>query len=294
MASRSVAAVIAGTQLTRIERLPDSEGLHNEIVLQKGHAVHFGASITQMIALGGGKAMEAGHANHVEKRHLMEAITDRTAALMYVKSHHAVQKGMQSLETMLSVAQEHKIPLIVDAAAEADLRRYTAMGADLVIYSGGKAIEGPTSGLICGRADLIEACRAQYKGIGRAMKVGKEAIIGLLTALQRYGTREETAQAQKQRMGWLIDQLTDINGLECRLARDEAGREIYRAELRIDAQRLGWSATELMKRLEGGDPAIYTRHHYANMGILQIDPRPLLPGQEQVIVKRIRELAGAK
>ncbi|MBA4493898.1 DgaE family pyridoxal phosphate-dependent ammonia lyase [Paenactinomyces guangxiensis] len=288
----SVAAVIAGTNLTRIEKLPFSDGLKNEILIQKGHAVHFGASVTQMISLGGGKVIEAGQANHVEKDHLIHSVTDQTAALFYVKSHHAVQKGMQSLETMISIAKERVIPVIVDAAAEEDLRKYINMGADLVIYSGGKAIEGPTSGFICGRSHLIEACRAQYQGIGRAMKVGKEAVVGLLTALKRYESREDLSQEQKQRMLRLVEQIKGMAGIEGRVVQDEAGREIYRAELRIDSEKFGMSACELIRHLESGDPAIYTRNHYANTGMIYIDPRPLLPGQEQLIIKRIKEIAG--
>lgn len=182
----SIAAVIAGCRLSLIEQLPFSEGLKNNIVIQKGHAVHFGASVQQMIALGGGKAVEVGNANHVEEAHLREAIDAQTAALFYVKSHHAIQKGMQSLATMIQLGREYGLPVIVDAAAEEDLRRYVALGADLVIYCRGKVIGGPTSGFITGRASLVTACRAQYKGVGRAMKVGKEAIAGLLTALRQY------------------------------------------------------------------------------------------------------------
>lgn len=292
--SISVAAVIAGTNLTRIEGLPFSDGLRNEIVIQKGHLVHFNAPITQMIALGGGKAVEVGQVNHVEKSHIVESITEQTAALFYVKSHHTVQKGMQSLETMIAVAREHQLPIIVDAAAEEDLHQYIAMGADLVIYSGGKAIGGPTSGFICGRAPLIEACRAQYQGIGRAMKVGKEAIAGLLTALQRYENKEDSSKEQRERMRWLLEQLKGVRGMEGRMVKDEAGREIYRAQLKIDPQVLGMDAYELIRQLESGNPAIFSRNHDANLGIIHIDPRPLLQGQEELIVKRIREIVEEK
>jgi L-seryl-tRNA(Ser) seleniumtransferase/D-glucosaminate-6-phosphate ammonia-lyase len=290
----STAAVIAGTNLLRIERLPDSAGLRNEVVIQKGHAVHFGASVTQMIGLGGGKAVEVGQANHVEKSHILEAVSERTAALFYVKSHHAVQKGMQSLETMIAIAKEKGIPIIVDAAAEEDLKRYWNAGADLVIYSGGKAIGGPTSGFVCGRADLIEACRMQYKGIGRAMKVGKEAIVGLLTAIQRYESAEDQSAIERQRMQWLIEQLRDIPGIKGTIVKDEAGREIYRAQLSIDKDVLGIDAGAIIQRLESGNPAIFTRNHYSNLGLINIDPRPMLPGQEEWVVKRIKEIASNK
>lgn len=284
----ATAAVIAGTNLTRIEAIPHVSGVPNEIIIQKGHAVHFGASITQMIAIGGGRVVEVGQANHVEKRHIAEAVTENTAALFYVKSHHAVQKGMQPIETMLSIAREKGIPLIIDAAAEEDFRKYIAMGADLVVYSGGKALEGPTSGLICGRAPLIDACRAQYKGVGRPMKVGKEAIAGLLTALQRYDQRPDESERQRGKMEWLIRELNGLPGVKGTIVQDEAGRAIYRAQLTIDPKVAGLSAYELIKRLESGSPAVYTRNHYANLGMLSIDPRPLLEGQEKIIAERMK------
>lgn len=286
----SVAAAIAGNSLSLIERLPDSEGLKNEVILQKGHAVHFGACITQMIALGGGRPAEVGQANHVERQHIEEAFTPKTAALLYVKSHHAVQKGMQSIAVMAAIAKERGVPLIVDAAAEEDLRKYIAAGADLVIYSGGKAIGGPTSGFICGRQDLIRACRAQYKGVGRAMKVGKEAMIGLMTALEQYDKKPDDAAEQKQRMRWLLDQLAGTPGIRGEIVQDESGRDIFRAQLTLDPKVTGLNAEAIIRQLEQGSPAIYTRNHYANLGMIHIDPRPLLPGQEEIIASRIKEL----
>jgi uncharacterized pyridoxal phosphate-dependent enzyme len=290
----AVAAVIAGTNLTLIESVPHISGVPNEIIIQKGHAVHFGASITQMIALGGGKVVEVGQANHVEKQHIAEAITERTAALFYVKSHHAVQKGMQSIETMLAIAKERGIPLIIDAAAEEDLRKYIATGADLVVYSGGKAIEGPTSGMICGRAPLIDACRAQYKGVGRPMKIGKEGIAGFLTALQRYDERPDESEQQRERMQWLVDEFVDVPGIKGTVIQDEAGRAIYRAQLAVNAKELGLSAYDLIKQLESGNPSIHTRNHYANVGLISIDPRPLLDGQEKVIAARIKDILSSQ
>jgi len=286
----ATAAVIVGENLTLVERVPNTDGLRNEIILQKGHAVNFGASILQMISLGGGKVVEVGLANHVEKDHILGAISEKTAALFYVKSHHAVQKGMQSLDTMIAIAKERNIPIIVDAAAEEDFKYYIARGADLVIYSGGKALEGPTSGLICGKDDLIKACHKQYKGIGRAMKVGKESIIGLMTALDRYESKEDDSQGQLNRMNWLIKELDDLPGVKGNIVQDEAGRAIYRAQLTINEKNAGINAVTLVKKLETGNPAIYTRNYYVNLGIINIDPRPLLLDQEKVIASRIREI----
>ncbi|OUM86702.1 DgaE family pyridoxal phosphate-dependent ammonia lyase [Parageobacillus thermoglucosidasius] len=285
----STAAVIAGTNLNLIERMPNSEGLKNEIIIQKGHNVNFGGSIEQMIRLGGGKVVEVGSVNKVELDHIEQAINDKTAALFYVKSHHAVQKGMQSIESMLSIAKKYRLPLIIDGAAEDDFKKYIALGADIVIYSGGKALGGPTSGFICGKREYMEACRRQYKGIGRAMKVGKEAIAGLIVALNRYSLKEDDPSEQIKRMTKLCEKLNQIDGLKCTVKQDEAGRPIYRAQIEVKKEA-GITAQELLKKLESGNPSIFLRHHYANMGILFVDPRPLLPGQENLIIERIHSI----
>ncbi|MFC0272616.1 DgaE family pyridoxal phosphate-dependent ammonia lyase [Metabacillus herbersteinensis] len=286
----STAAIITGKNLTLIERMPDSEGLRNEIIIQKGHQVHFGANIGQMVRIGGGKVIEVGSANKVEADHIEQAITDKTAALLYVKSHHAVQKGMQTIETMMNIAQKHNIPFIIDAAAEEDFKMYIKIGADIVIYSGGKALEGPTSGFICGKKELMEACRKQYKGIGRPMKVGKEGVAGLLTALKQYASLEDNAEDQIERMTQLNQSLEEVEGLTCSIKQDEAGRAIYRAQIEVNADKTGMSAQELLNRLETGNPAIFLRHHYVNIGILSVDPRPLLKGQEAIIANTIKSI----
>jgi uncharacterized pyridoxal phosphate-dependent enzyme len=285
----STASVIAGKNLSFIEKMPNSDGLKNEIIIQKGQNIHFGGSIDQMIRLGGGRVTEVGSANKVERDHIEEAITDRTAALLYIKSHHAVQKGMQPIETMIKIAKEHNIPLIIDGAAESDFRKYIAMGADIVIYSGGKALEGPTSGFICGKRELMEACRKQYKGIGRAMKVGKEAISGLIIALNQYPFKDDRVKEQIARMTALCEKLNRVEGLSCSIKQDEAGRPIYRAQIEVQKQA-GITAEQLLHQLESGNPAIYLRHHYANIGILAVDPRPLLLGQEEIIAEQITSI----
>lgn len=286
----SVAAVIAGVDRELIERMPDSAGIRNEIIVQRGHSEPFGAFVKQMIALGGGRTVEVGRPDLTEERHIREAVTDKTAALFYVKSHRTSQSGMQSLEAMIAAAREYGLPVIVDAAAEEDLRRYISAGADIVIYSGAKALEGPTSGLICGSSGYMRACREQYNGIGRPMKVGKEGIAGLLAALERYANKTDDSGRQKESMHALIEDLRDIDGLCCSIVQDEAGRAIFRTKLEVEASTLGLNAKQLAEMLEAGEPAIYTRSHKADSGVLYIDPRPLLPGQEKTIAARIKSL----
>lgn len=272
----SVAATIAKDNLLQIETLPVSlPGARNEIVLQKGHAVNFGAPIETMIRIGGGLPVLAGQANKVKREHVIASITEKTAALFYVKSHHCVQKGMLSVEAMAEIAHAHQLPLIVDAAAEEDLTRYYQAGADLVIYSGSKAIEGPTSGFITGKKDWIHACHLQYLGVGRAMKTGKENIMGLLQALADY--REERTQEEIETMKeWavrLAEQFNQWEGFTASVVQDEAGRAIFRTRVKVDSSVLGMTAEELVSAMKKADPAVYIREHYVNVGVLTFDLR---------------------
>ncbi|MCV5655199.1 D-glucosaminate-6-phosphate ammonia lyase, partial [Escherichia coli] len=87
--------------------------------------------------------------------------------------------------------------LIVDAAAEEDLRAWVVSGADMVVYSGAKAFNAPTSGFITGKKIWIAACKAQHHGIARAMKIGKENMVGLVYALENYHQGQAVITAEQ-------------------------------------------------------------------------------------------------
>ncbi len=284
----SVASLVAGKDLAKISKIPISEG-KNEFILQAGHDINYGAEVKQMIQLGGGKVKRVGAANKVEVDHIKNEINQNTAGLVYIKSHHAVQKGMVSLDDMIEISKEKNIPILVDAAAEQDLNSYVIKGADAVIYSGSKAINGPTSGFICGKKEIMEACREQYKGIGRAMKVNKEIIIGMLASLNRYQKGDSKSSNFKKEMGELSEELNKLRGLMCEVKQDEAGRDIYRCAIKV-TERAGLTAEELKGKLESGHPSIYLRDHYVNTGVLFIDPRPLKENHLQLIVQRFKEI----
>jgi len=290
----AVAAVIAGTDTTRIERLPDAGGLPNEVILQKGHSISYGgAPIGQMIALGGGRAVEVGAVNAIRRAHVAGAINDRTAALVYVTSSvHTAVRGAISLEETVAIGREYAVPVIVDAAAEGDPASWVGSGADLVIFSGPKVMGAPTAGFICGTSSLIEACRAQYLGIARPMKVGKESLMGLLQAVGEYtsGAGLPDPDAQRARMAALAIRVAEIPGLSTEVVGDDAGRAISRVLITIDPDTYGFDAPSLNEVLKGGSPAVYLRDFKMHLGKLEIDPRPLDPAGEDEIVRRLAEL----
>lgn len=294
----AIAACLTGPNLDLVRRLPDTQGWHRvEVVIQKGHAVDFGMPILQLIRMTGARAVEVGSINRTHPEELRGAITDRTAAVLHVISHHAQQDGMAALADVIAIAHERQVPVIVDAAAEMDLRAYVEAGADAVVYSGQKAVGAPTSGFVVGRRDLMEACRLQQMGIARPMKVGKEAIAGLLQALEEYATQPEVASQalwqRAHRLQHLMAEAVATAGMGAVVQIDvvsDPTRPIPRVRLRLAAGgSRGAGARELVRRLEQGEPSIRTRNHHVDSGIVLFDVRTLEEDQLDVVAHRVAE-----
>lgn len=288
----SIAALVTQGNRRKSERLHQEVISKNEIIMLKGHNVQYGAPVETMVYLGGGKLIEVGYANEGRATHIEEAISENTAAILYVKSHHTVQKNMISVEEAWEVAQKNNIPLIVDAAAEEDLHKYVKY-SDLAIYSGSKAIEGPTSGIVGGKRNYIEWLKVQLHCIGRSMKVGKETTFGLLQALDEYREKKDKSEQEKESLQALMS-LKDIEGVNVTIVQDEAGRAIFRARIQISPERANTTAKEVVKELCEGEIAIYTRDYGIRQGYFDIDPRPLKGDDIHVIESRIREIVGGK
>lgn len=285
------AACVAGSNPRRIAQLPHADWQPRAILVQAGHLIHFGAPIPQMIRLGGGEPRPVGWVNLSPAEVLDAAFDETVAAVLFVQSHHCVQKGMLPLPEVVRIARRHGVPVLVDAAAEPELGAPLRAGADLVAYSGGKAFGGPTSGFVCGNASLVAACRAQERGIGRAMKVGKETIMGLMAALEDYVARArgEQTEAMQRRVDAMQAGLRELPYTRLTVERDEAGRPIPRLALHLDEQQLGFSAAALVQRLADGNPPVMVRTHRVNLGIIALDPRPLADEDVPVLVRAVQD-----
>lgn len=288
----SVAAVVTKGNERASLRLHQEPILKNEIIMFKGHNVQYGAPVETMVYLGGGRLLEAGYANEGRAEHLEQAIGERTAAILFVKSHHCVQKNMIGVAEAAKVAQRNGIPLIVDAAAEEDIHSYVKL-ADLCIYSGSKAIEGPTSGIVAGREPFVSWVRTQLHGIGRSMKVGKESVFGLLAALDEYVVKADKSEEEKRELERL-KVLDKLPGISVSIVQDEAGRAIYRGRITIDHVAAGVTAAEANDQLREGDIAVYTRDYGVRQGYFDLDPRSLKDDDLDIIIGRIRQIAGGE
>lgn len=241
--------------------------------------------------MGGGIVKEAGYANTCKVEHVESLINENTAALLYIKSHHCVQKGIVSIKDYVVIGKKYDLPVIIDAAGEEDLTTYYNEGADCVIYSGTKALEGPTSALVIGRKEFIKTLKNQSKGIGRVMKVCKENILGLTKAIELYVSKTKlTLEEQRERLTDFNNELNSIEGITSTCVQDPAGRAIIRALISFDEDKLGINAIEIAERLKSREVRIYTRDYRANEGKIEIDIRDLSKDELEFILTRIKEI----
>lgn len=270
----SVAAAVTRTDPYLVEMLPDAMAASPEVILQKSHAVHFGAPLTQMLRLGGAQVREVGTVNVTKAHHLHGALSKQTAAIVFVVSHHSPEGIVVDLPTVVQIARTAGVPVIVDAAAETDLAKYLQVGADIAVYSGHKAVAGPTSGMVLGRPELVDACAAQDSGIGRTMKVGKETLAGLLVAVERY-VSGLTTRPQTELMNVLAVVERGIAELPMTTSVvQDATRPIPRLQLTLSSG-MALDARQLVWRLENNNPSVRTRNHRVDVGVIEIDPREL-------------------
>jgi len=319
-----IAACVAGMDVAKMDRLPDVTGMKNEVVVQRGHRNSYDHAIRAV----GVTFVEAGYLGYPGAGGTMpwqidEVITERTAA---VACPIFDTPGTLSLPEVAELAHARSVPVIVDAAAElpprSNLRRFIAEGADLVTFSGGKAIGGPqSSGILAGRADLIASVALQHQdmdvrgvtwnrrsligsgalggvphqGLGRSLKVGREEVIGLLTALERYvaGSDDEDALVWTKRLDIVAAVLGDVDGVvvtrQCR-----PGKPIPVLLLDLDEGRLGLTAYDVVNDLLEGSPPIAITESHAELGRLSVNAMGLTDGEAEIVGRRLRETLTGK
>ncbi len=281
------AACLTGTDEEKIEALPQVTWEPRECLTQTAHRVDYDRAYRAA-----GMTIVA-----VETREqLANAVGERTAMLHCLAS--VERKPDRSEATMLpqefvELGAKTGVPVFVDCASELppaeNLTRFVEMGADLVAISGGKGIRGPQStGMLVGRTDLIEAARLNafpHGNIGRGMKVGKEEVIGLIVALNRFVEldHESIDRAWTRTARYVADQLQGIPGLDAEYMR---GRQ---TPLGYDSVKLTWdpdviplTLEEAQAKLQSGEPPIIFRSQF-------LITRNLDDGEEVVLARRLRE-----
>jgi len=305
------AACLAGLDSARMNRLPEVPDGRNEFIVVRSQRNMYDRALT----VAGGRIVEVGIPDRYSGPGVRDAapweiesaITPRTAAICYL----AQPQSRPSLIEVAAVAHAHAIPVLVDAAAQLppreNLRRFLADGADLVAFSGGKAIGGPqASGILVGRADLVASALTQMldldlfpdtwnppdefarlrqlrglpqHGIGRSCKVGKEEIVGLLVALERFAATDDNArQAAWRDILQAIVAAADGTSLQLAiLDRPMPLLEVHAPD-----------ATVLATRLAAHDPPIHCSLGRRDENVLVISPAALTADQAATIGAALR------
>lgn len=289
------AACMTGGDLEKIERLPDTTGMKNGIIIQKGLRIKYDKCVT----VPGARLIEVGEESGTTPEQIEAAIGPKTAAIHYLAP--GMGPGIVPLEEVIGVAKRHGIPVIVDAAAQVypveNLRKYVAMGADLVCY-GGKYFHAPNSaGILCGRKDLVEAAALQdfigfevkgNRAFGRPMKLDRQEIIAVVVALREWVTMDHRARFEgyDRKVSYLMNELKGIAGVKATPMPEEADFATS-LHLTLDGKSLGKTAAEVAKALREGDPRIWVRQRGDTIAVWT---GTLVDGDEQVIVERLKSL----
>lgn len=316
----SAACMMKGTELEEynplkpetwshiILRLPaHTEGLKTEFIVQKNNRNIYDHAVECV----GGRFVEAGTVEETTEKELEEAFNPMKTAAYYYTVRSA--KSSLPLETVVEVAHSQRVPVIVDAAAELPprikLTQYIEKGADLVIFSGGKHIGGPNnSGILAGRRDLVKLAHLQaypFHGVGRASKMSRETIVGLIKALELYLKKDEELYSNrwKDEVKRMIKQLGDIPGVKTGLTHHKTVEEETSMTplcyLELDEEIVGISGRDLVRRLRDGDPSIETLFEPSFLleqyeGKVTINPQYMLEGDADLVIERIREILKVK
>ncbi|MBV8916463.1 MAG: aminotransferase class V-fold PLP-dependent enzyme [Acetobacteraceae bacterium] len=306
------ASCLAGLDPGRMNRLPQVQGRREIVVVRSQRNMYDRALVVagaQLIEVGIPDRYSGPGVRDADAWEIEDAIGSETAGVYYL----AQKQSVPSLASVAEIAHRRGVPVLVDAAAQlppsANLRAILAEGADLVAFSGGKAIGGPqASGILCGRADLVSSALVQmldldvrpgewrapqefaplaqlrglpHHGIGRSCKAGKEEIIGLLTALERFATEGDSER--RARWTLLLKEIAD------------AGSPLSGAEISVTGPvpLLRWPtlrAEQIAAALRSGSPSIACS---VVDRALQISPVSLDPEHAAIIARRLRELSVA-
>lgn len=289
----SIAACMTGTDPVKVKQLPDPAGMKNELVI---HKIHRG-KYSHMYTFTGARFVEIGDINETHAYDLEAAIGPNTAAVTYLLGPGIPLNGLTLAETV-EISHRRGVPVIVDAAAmlppKGNLRRYIEEGADLVVFSGGKLIQGPQStGLLFGRKELVEAALANaspHHSIGRPHKVSKENMVGLYVALKLFLEQDEDSllKEYRQRAEQVIREIGPLQGASVLIEHDEHRYHVPTAVVRFHPSWEGPSAKQVLAALWDDDPRIFVQYE-RGLNEITINPISLQAGEPEHVGRRLRE-----
>ena len=280
------AGVLTGMDMKKVAQLPDVTGMKSEVIVQKGHNIGYVHALTNT----GAKIIQIETVQELEK-----AINEKTAMMWFLNSNAPLGKIQH--EEWVAIAKKHKIPTMIDMAADvppvSNLWKYNDLGFDLVCVSGGKAMCGPQSaGILMGKKELIAAARlsAPPRGgnIGRGMKVNKEEILGMYVALEKYINQDHDAEWKmwESKIDSIKTAINSIEGVTTEVSVPPIANHTPLLFIKWDESKVKTSNKDLMLKLRNGSPSIEVM---ANVTGINITVFMLQEGEEKIVAKRVRE-----
>lgn len=285
--THATSACIAGADPEKMQRLPKLDGLKNQVIMPKyarnvyDHAVRMlGVDIVEV--------------NTAEE---LEAAFNAQTAMVLILSCPAAEKGPLSIANVAPVAKRHRVPLLVNAAAEKLTipNIHLQHGATMVAYSGGKCMRGPqAAGLLLGPKALLQAAwlnSAPHHAFGRSLKVGKEEIMGMLAAVEMWTRRDHDAE-WKQWEAWLAviaAKVTQVPGVATEILQPEdLSNHAPQLRLKWDAAKVGIGGKDVERLLLEGSPRIVVAGSTA--GSLTVMPYMMMPDDHKIAADAIHAL----
>ncbi|MEU3712040.1 aminotransferase class V-fold PLP-dependent enzyme [Streptomyces catenulae] len=289
----AVAAAMTGESPERIAALPDTTGMPGTVVLPAGHAVNYGHPLVQAVRLAGAVPVTVGTDAGFTREDLERGLARPGVACLLLVSSRLVRGTGTDLAEAVAVAHRRGVPVVVDGAAQ-DFRigELLGTGADLVAVSGQKYLGSPTAGLVVGRTGLVAAVRAQERGIGRGMKASKEAVIGVLAALEARQERDMAGWRQRQadKVADFVERTGALRGVTASSVPDPTGLPFERARLLLDPAAAGMGAVALEEALRAGSPSIWALPGRHGTEELLFELVPLAPEEIDAVIVRLAEL----
>jgi uncharacterized pyridoxal phosphate-dependent enzyme len=286
----ATAACVAGKDPERIRRLPDTEGMKNEVLVQRSHRFEYDHAIRNV----GARLVEIETAEE-----LKGAVTDRTAMLFFLNSSDS--RGRIRREDFAQLANHLGIPALIDAAADLppveNLWTLIRMGYDLVGFSGGKSLRGPQcSGLLLGKKALIEAAflngSPHSDSVGRTSKIGKEEIVGAYRALQLFMRTDHRAEwtEWERRVTAIARQLSRIPGVQTTRVVPEVPHNRPHLNVQWEREKIPLSPKDVVAILRSGEPRIELPpgSEESSTG-LNVSVWMLRPAEEAIVARRFSE-----
>lgn len=316
----AAAACIAGTDFGAMASLPDTGNEPNEIVIPRTHRNGYDHALrvsgAEIVDVGGNDQSLGTGSESVEPWEIEAAITDATVAVGYL----AKPSARPPLDDVVQAAHDNDVPVVVDAAAElppaTNLTRFVEQGADVVVFSGGKAIRGPqTTGIVAGRRRLIESIALQHldmhtaapvwdpptdlvddsdltgvprHGLGRGFKVGKEELVGAIYALKEFVDEDHGAlQAEwNERAHAVAASLDSSEYIDTAIDVADKTHAVPTVVATIDEGAADVTAAELLLRLRREDPRVFLGSDHLEDGTFTVNPVALTDEEAEYVVER--------